>query len=254
MPGASFNSSATVADLWRRAAACWRLKALLAITVGFAFCVPYFLIGNFPLFPVRRLPLSWLDGAIGFHPYAWVWIYQSEYLIINLIPWFAQRREDLLRYVRGFALLSLISFGVFLLFPIRAPKPPVTHATGMYWLLLQYDVSLNSLPSLHAGMVVYTVAFGRRILRNVLSRWVTLLVLVWAGLILYATLATKEHYAIDILSGALLGLAVDIWTWRRTRGVQQNTPQQRANVPTGIEVMVGSQHGVNFTGKIEKIS
>src|SRR5205823_2443118 len=118
-------------------------------------------------------------------------------------------------------------------------KPPVTHATGMYWLLLQYDVTLNSLPSLHAGMVVYTVAFGRRILGNALSRWVKLLVLIWAGLILYATLATKEHYAIDILSGALLGLAVDIWTWRRTRGVQQNTPQQRPNIPTGIEVMVG---------------
>ena len=39
----------------------------------------------------------------------------------------------------------------------------------MYWLLMQYDVTLNSLPSLHAGMVVYTVAFGRRILGNVLS-------------------------------------------------------------------------------------
>ena len=79
-----------------------------------------------PVLPDRQFPA--VSGAAasavarwiaqnGFHPYAWVWIYQSEYLIINVIPWFA-KREDLLA-VRGFALLSLISFCVFLLFPIR---------------------------------------------------------------------------------------------------------------------------------------
>src|SRR5262245_48353046 len=138
MPGGSFSS---------RLVACWRLKVLLAIGLATLFCVPYFLIGNFPLFPVHQLPLSAIDRAIGFHPVGWVWIYQSIYLLINALPWLATSRDQLLRYARGFVILSLVSFACFVVYPIRAPKPIVSNPTGMYWLLQLYDVSLNSLPS-----------------------------------------------------------------------------------------------------------
>jgi len=216
MPAELSSSSTMPAQLLKRIRACWRLKAFLAVTVGPAFCVLYLLIGNFPLLPVRELPLTALDRAIGFHPDEWTWIYQSEYLMINLIPWLADRRDQLHRYVRGFAVLSLISFAFFLAVPIRAPKPHVPNPTGMYWLLQQYDVHYNSLPSLHAGIIVYTLAFGHRILRRDISLGMKLFALIWGALILYATLATKEHYAVDILTGGLLGLGVQFWVWRPT--------------------------------------
>jgi membrane-associated phospholipid phosphatase len=38
---------------------------------------------------------------------------------------------------------------------------------------------------------------------------------VWAGLILYSTLATKQHVATDIVAGAALGLVAAVWTWRQ---------------------------------------
>ena len=243
MPAGSFSS---------RLCACWRLKAALAAIVCFTFCVPYFLIGNFPLLPVRELPLTRLDRAIGFHPYAWVWIYQSEYLIVNAIPWLARRRDELIRYVRGFAVLSLVSFIVFLLFPIRAPKPAVNNPTGMYWLLQLYDVPTNSLPSLHAGMVVFTLAFGNRIVGSDVGRWVKLLFILWGGLILYGTLATKEHYVVDIVTGVLLALIVDRWTW--SRGLAEDAEQQRADVPAArVEVMIGAADGKDLARQVEQV-
>src|SRR3954471_11711049 len=129
MPAGSSNSRPTWRE-WGRSiprlvSSCWQLKIVLAIAISVLFCVPYFLIGHYPLLPVRRLPLTAIDRAIGFHPYAWVWIYQSVYLVINVVPWLAKSREELGKYARGFAIISMISFFVFIFFPIRSPKPIV---------------------------------------------------------------------------------------------------------------------------------
>ena len=197
-----------------RIATCWRLKLALSAALATFFCVPYFLIGNYPIVPVHTLPLSAIDRAIGFDPAFWVWIYQSEYLLINVTPWLSVDRAALLRYARGFLILCVVSFVCFAIYPIRAPKPQVDEATGMYWLLQQYDVPLNSLPSLHAALVVYTLRFAQKGLRPLYSRGTAPFIWAWAGLILYATLATKEHYLVDIIAGALLALLVDAWVWR----------------------------------------
>src|SRR6478672_1956173 len=98
MPGGSFSSRpswrAFARRLPARIAAQWRLKALLVVVLGVPFMLAYFVTGHFPLAPVRHMSLTWLDRAIGYHPYAWVWIYQSLYVPINVIPWLAERRED----------------------------------------------------------------------------------------------------------------------------------------------------------------
>ena len=84
----------------------------------------------------------------------------------------------------------------------------------MYGLLRRYDTPLNSMPSLHAGLLIYTLCFGRRIAGDALPAWVGVLCVAWAALILYATLATKEHYAADLAAGAGLALAVHAWVAR----------------------------------------
>ncbi len=219
MPAGSFNRPS-----WRsfaRSAALrlrlhWRLKAGLQIAAGVLFCSAYFLIGFHPLMPEHRLPLTALDRAIGFHPYTWIWVYQSLYIPINLIPWLADRREDLRRYAIGLVLLSAVSFAIFILYPIRAPRPPMPDAHGMCWLLIQYDATLNSFPSLHVGLLVYTLAFGWRSFRGQLPRACAALCIIWGAAICYATLATKEHYAVDTLGGAVLGLAAHALAWRKS--------------------------------------
>jgi membrane-associated phospholipid phosphatase len=203
------------ADLPRRVRAIWPTKLLLAVLATLGFCVPYFLLGNFPVFPVRELPVTALDRAAGFHPGLWVWVYQSIYLPINVIPWLTERREDLARYAKAFSLLCVVSFAVFLFFPIRAPKPVVPDPTGMYWFLQLYDVPVNSLPSLHAGLLVMTLLYARRILAKDLPRGLGAFCVTWALLILYSTIATKEHYAVDILAGTVLGWLAHAIAWRR---------------------------------------
>jgi membrane-associated phospholipid phosphatase len=232
MPGASSSSDSAGRMSWRefvstlpaRIRAHWQFKVVLSAALSVLFCVPYLLIGHHPLLPVHTLPLTWVDRAIGFHPLEWVWIYQSNYLLFNLVPWLTEQREHLRRYVIGFAILSLFSFVVYILYPIRAPKPEVPNPTGMYWLLLQYDAPLNSLPSLHAGFLIYTLAYGRRILGDRIPVALRSLCILWGGLILYGTLATKEHYLVDIIAGAALALFVHWLAWRKAQPLRQTLP------------------------------
>ncbi len=221
MPGGSSSSDGPDAT-WRgflarvpaRLAARWRFKALLALVIGTVFTTAYLLLGHYPPLPPRELPLTGLDRAIGFYPYRWVWAYQSAYLLINAVPWLATTREDLVRYAKGFALLSLMSFAVFIVFPVRAPTPVVEDPRGMYWLLKHYDAPNNALPSLHVGLVVYTLLFGRRIFAGNLPRGLGAACVAWALLIAYSTLATKEHYVVDLPAGAALAVVAHWWAWR----------------------------------------
>lgn len=225
MPGGSSSSSraATSARLpllrefRRRITTLWQLKAWLLALITIMFSVPYFVLGNHPVRAVHDLPMTWIDRAIGFHPKVWVWVYQSFYLPVNLVPWLAERREDLRRYVKGFAIVSLVSFLVFIVYPVRSPRGTIAHANGMHRLLLSYDPPLNALPSLHAGLMVYTLAFGRRILQGVAPVWMMAGAFVWGALALYATLATKEHYLVDVISASVLALAADAATWSSFR-------------------------------------
>lgn len=239
MPDGSSSSADSLGAQWRefvaawpaRVTACWQLKLLLSFLALLLFWTGYFLMGHYPLMPVHTLPQSWIDRWIGFHPDVWVWIYQSVYLPMNLIPWLSERREDLWRYVNGFAVLSLISFAIFIVYPVRGPMPQVTHPAGMYGLLLKYDVPLNAMPSLHAGLLIYTLAYGTRILGNQIPPGMRTLCVLWAGAILYATLATKQHYAVDIVAGSCLGLAIHFWIWRSCAIKRsQSSPLPASNV------------------------
>jgi hypothetical protein len=213
-------------DFRRRVITLWQLKAWLLLTVSVAFSVPYFLLGNYPLLPVHDLPMTWIDRTIGLHPEAWVWVYQSFYLPVNFVPWLAERRDDLLRYVKGFAIVSLLSFLVYFVYPVRSPARITPHPTAMQRMLLAYDAPLNALPSLHAGLLVYTLAFGWRILRGTAPRWLAAGAVVWGGLILYSTLATKEHYTVDIIAGAALALGADSFVWRGHGRVAHHTHRE----------------------------
>jgi len=236
MPGGSSSSCKSpsfACECARRFATLWQLKAWLFATVAVTFCVPYFLLGNYPFFPVHDLPMSRVDRTIGFHPVSWVWAYQSIYVLTNVIPWLAVRREELFRYLGGFAIVAVVSFAVFFIYPVRSPRGVTLHPTGMHRLLLAYDAPLNALPSLHAGLLVYTLAFGWRILRGSVPSWVVLTVIGWGGLILYGTLATKEHYLVDIISGSALALIADavVSHGSRPRSLMQKALQESSHVP-----------------------
>jgi membrane-associated phospholipid phosphatase len=77
------------------------------------------------------------------------------------------------------------------------------------------------MPSLHAALSVHTVLFAGDATRGRMTPSARRLVLsagwLWIGLIAYAAVATKQHYAIDLPAGALLALACYWWTRHNTQ-------------------------------------
>ena len=227
------SESRTIGIGWMRITSHAGLKTAMSIVLPILFCAGYFGLQRVSIFSPWTLPLSWLDRSIGFQP-DWVYVYQSVYLFMPIAPWLAIRREDLMRYIHGFFLLSVISFTVFIFFPVEAPRPNVPPAEGMYAFLVRYEGKLNAFPSLHAGLMMYTALFGGAVLKGALSpgyrRAVTLGAVIWGVGILYATLATKQHYAVDLPAGIVLAWLCHRWAWRVKQGRVSEPPLMKENV------------------------
>ena len=100
----------------------------------------------------------------------------------------------------------LVGFGVFLCWPTRCLRPPVTSDMGaLFKILRKLDGDLNACPSFHAIFVVYTYLCSHYAFRLLGDRgWMRLAALLWACLILFATLSIKQHVAVDLLAGGIL--------------------------------------------------
>jgi membrane-associated phospholipid phosphatase len=202
-----------------RVLAQWRLKALLTAGLLLGYCVPYFVLQRVTFFPVRTFAPSPLDRAVAFAP-AWVFAYQSLYLFMPIMPWLAASRDQLARYARGLVAMSLAAFLVFILYPVAGPRPQDLSASSdvntAFRLLLRVDTPLNSFPSMHAGMTAYSLLFGLALLRG--APWPARAAYgvaagAWGLAILYSTLATKQHFAIDLPAGILFACAAHAWAW-----------------------------------------
>jgi hypothetical protein len=195
-----------------------RLKLTLTALLMVVFYVPYFLLQRFPVRPARTLPLGVLDGLVPFQP-GWVFVYQSLYLLMPASAWLADSATALVRYARGFVALSAAGFLVFLLFPVAGPRP-AHEAEGLYALLVRYDTPLNAFPSLHVALAAYSWLFARRLAAgaSAAARPLVALAAAWTAAIAYSTLATKQHYAVDLPPGLLLALAAHRWAFGGPKG------------------------------------
>ncbi len=147
------------------------LKLVLLIVLPIAFLVPYGLLQRFVVFPVRTVPVTALDRWIPFNP-GWVLVYESLWLWLPIAPFLSTGRDQLMRYTRGVLLLSGGCFVIFFFWPVAAPRPASWPDHTAYDLLVRYDGLVNSIPSLHAGLVVYTGLYGGKMLRPLTTkRW-----------------------------------------------------------------------------------
>jgi len=82
----------------------------------------------------------------------------------------------------------------------------------MTQFVFSYDRNLNAFPSLHAGLAAYSVLFGSA---TQSGRLVAVCGL-WLVVIMFATLATKQHYFLDLPPALLLAWLAHRWAgWRR---------------------------------------
>jgi membrane-associated phospholipid phosphatase len=160
-------------------------------------------------------PREWklpIDEVIPYWP-RWVWIYSFLYypviLYINLV---IQSPRQFLYVAMSYTLLLGLQMAFFTLFPVATPEAWRTRnrQTGPSERFLafvqSFDARSNSFPSMHTSVATLT-AFH---LQSSLGPWAFL----FPALIAASCLFTKQHYVVDLPSGAALGWFVfQVFKW-----------------------------------------
>lgn len=182
------------------------LKALGTPAFMVAFFVAYFAILRHPPSAPTLIPLTALDRWIGFHPAALI-PYASLWFYVILPTALMIKVRELIDYVAGAAALSVAGLAVFYFWPTATPAPDINWAAyPSIQFLKSMDATGNACPSLHVAFSVFTAIWLGRMLRRIgASPLVHAVNVLWAVAILYSTLATRQHVAIDLFAGALLG-------------------------------------------------
>ena len=174
--------------------------------IALALIIPVYLLIGSALMRAHTLhaPAVALDSAIPVDP-AWSVIYLSLFLAA-LLPVFVVHQQALIRRVI-FAYLAawLIAYGFFLAYPTICPRPEQAVAGKDFssWLLraiYSADVPCNCFPSLHVAQSFLAAFICYKVHRGIGAAAV-----VWACLVAASTLYTKQHYVVDVVTGAALG-------------------------------------------------
>jgi membrane-associated phospholipid phosphatase len=218
----------------------WRLKLILAVLLNLWVYVPYHFLQGHQIFPATTISATFFDRLVPFSDKA-VWIYLSVYLLTPIGPSLMNSREQIVRYSIGIILIGVLADLVFLFWPTLCLRPVATGTNAAYRLLILIDNPFDAFPSLHAAFVVFSALCAGRVLRELGSKnaWCGA-VWAWAVLILIATLATKQHMAVDVAAGITLAFGVYIGVFHQWRP-SLNTNVVLQSVPTNP-----TQHQANI--------
>jgi membrane-associated phospholipid phosphatase len=185
--------------------------------------VGYFSLLRHPQFPVTLVPMTYIDRVIGFQPWSIV-PYATLWPYIALVPMLLHLRREMAPYLSAVTLLSLAGFTCFFFWPTAVPQQDIdwTQYPSIAFLK-SVDASGNACPCLHVAFAVLTGLWLEWLLKQMgAPRVLRVLNACWCGLIAYSTLATKQHVAVDLAAGALLGLgvtALHLYVLPRLRGL-----------------------------------
>jgi membrane-associated phospholipid phosphatase len=201
------------ADMWWRVRRQWFWKALGITGFMWIFFTLYFYLLRHPAQPVVVMPLTALDHAIPFQPSAFV-AYVSLWVYVGIPAGLMLSLRDLFFYGLWIGALCITGLLCFYFWPSAVPLYDFaangsSHA-GIA-LLQGVDAAGNACPSLHVATATFTAVYLHRLLRSTGARprWLLLNAL-WLVLIVYSTLAIKQHVVWDVLAGTALAL-VFVW-------------------------------------------
>lgn len=185
---------------------------MLGTAVGMTvFFIAYFWVLNHPVYPVTIMPLTAVDGWIGFQPWT-LPLYLSLWFYVSFAPALLIERRELISYGIATGVISIIGLGIFYRWPTIVPIPEINWSEyPSVSFLKTIDASGNACPSLHVAFAVFTALWFQRILRDMHAitplHWLNW---IWCLGILYSTIAIRQHVVWDVLGGAVLGLLVGI--------------------------------------------
>lgn len=201
----------------------WAAKAI-GTTVGMTlFFVAYFWLLNHPLDTDTTMPLIFLDRLVPFQPLS-LPLYLSLWFYITLPPFLLVDRGELLRYGAMVVAISLAGLVIFALWPTKVPPASVDWSLHPSFAFLKSaDPGGNACPSLHVAFAVFSAFWLGRILRGLgAGRPARALNWLWGAGIVWSTMATRQHVALDVLAGVALA-ALAAWLHLRWLGARART-------------------------------
>ena len=173
---------------------------------AFMFLLPmYFVIGQWTSGWPHYQPFIDLDHAMPLKP-AWMLVYGSLYMTGFLLPLVVVRGRELFQQaLKAYLFVMVVSYAGFVMYPTIAPRNENVAVTGFaeWSLKLFYDLDqpYGCFPSLHVAYSFVGALACYRMHRGVGAAAAT-----WAALIGVSTVYTKQHFAVDAIAGALIGL------------------------------------------------
>ena len=173
------------------------------------FFTVYFWVLEHPLASVTIMPLTAVDRWIGFQP-GWLPVYLSLWIYVSLAPALLINRRALISLGLAWVALSVIGLGFFLRWPTAVRQSGVDWVQYPHFAFLKsVDAAGNACPSLHVAFAVFSaVSLGSSLRELGAGRGMRRLNWLWCFGILYSTMATGQHVALDVLGGTALGVLV----------------------------------------------
>jgi len=185
------------------------LKAFGTMLFIGVFFGAYFYVLKHPAYPITVMPITALDRWIHFEPRA-LSLYLSLWVYVSLPPALLSTQQQLFAYARAIAVTCLVGLLIFYFWPTAVP------AVNIDWtqypdvdFLKNIDASGNACPSLHVATAIFSGIWLHHLLRGFgAPRWLRVLNMLWCVGIVYSTIATRQHVAVDVWAGIALGALV----------------------------------------------
>ena len=197
-----------LAEMGRRARHHFWLKTIGVSAFTSLFFVAYFHVLRNPGGPVFEMPLTALDRLIPFQP-GWLPAYLTLWFYVGIPPGMFLELRRVVVYGAWAAALCLSALVIFHFWPTAVPPPELSVDLAQHpaFAVLQgVDAAGNACPSLHVATAVFTAIWLHRALPRLgggtAARTINWL---WCALIVYSTVAIRQHVVWDVVAGALLG-------------------------------------------------
>ena len=197
---------------WYRQAAAvitmhMHLKGIGTILFISLFFGAYFYLLKAPAYLTTVMPITVLDRLISFQPLT-LPMYISLWVYVSLPPALLATRRELYGYGLAMAGTCLAGLIIFYFWPTAVP------AANIDWaqypdvdFLKSMDASGNACPSLHVATAIFSGIWLHHLLRRFgTPLWMLTFNWTWCIGIIYSTLATRQHVAVDVLAGLMLGV------------------------------------------------
>ena len=183
------------------------------LIIGWGFVgLFYALSTNLTPFSAHILSESFIDRAVAFNPNG-IWLYLSFFMFVPLGFLFSTP-EKLIQFTRAMQMCAVICGAVFLILPTTLNYPSIsTDNSGTYAslalldFLSRYDTAKNCLPSLHAALTLLA-AWAMYSRLNFMR---SMVMIIWAVLIIYSIVQSRRHLALDVGAGLLVELGQLYW-------------------------------------------